>query len=376
MRSSFKLLAVRGIDLRLHITFPLVLILAAFQFGALTGSAAGGVFGVVAVTILFVLVTLHELGHSIAAQRFGIEVKQIVLSPIGGVAQLAEMPEDPRQELVIAAAGPAVNFAAAFIMAVFAIAAGMGVPSVGAMLPNLGSGSLFAELLEYVFAANLFLALFNLLPAFPLDGGRILRALLAMRLEYAQATKMAANVGRIAAILLGIYGLLNGGIMLVLIAVFIFSAATQEQRYVQYSRVLRGYRVEHAVQRNAFVLRPDQTVRQAADLMHLRGQTDFAITDGGVMLGYLSRERLLHGLRTVPAYTPVAAVMDRNVRPVGPQDELLDVERRLAMKRLTALPVVDGGQYIGLISAQQIAAFRQLVRQSTATPLRTRVVEG
>jgi len=199
MNKSFRLLTVSGIDLRLHITFPLILAWAALQFGLMFGTFSGAIFGIVAITLLFVLVTLHELGHSYAALAFGVPVKQIILTPIGGVAQLMRMPEKPAQELIIAIAGPTVNIIIAILMA--ALAMGFGVD----ILTLLGgffelSGTTFMTLFSYIFVSNIFLAIFNLLPAFPMDGGRILRALLAMRMDYARATSIAAGIGRVLAV--------------------------------------------------------------------------------------------------------------------------------------------------------------------------------
>ncbi len=192
MNRSLKLFTIKGIDIRLHITFPLILAWAAWQFGQMFGSVNGAVFGVAAVSILFMLVTLHELGHSFAAMAFDVPVKQIILSPIGGVAQLMRMPDKPSQELIIAFAGPAVNIVLAFLMLVFALAWGI---NIGTLLRGAAglAGTTLTALFSYVFVSNIFLAVFNLIPAFPMDGGRVLRALLALRLDYAQATNIAAS---------------------------------------------------------------------------------------------------------------------------------------------------------------------------------------
>ena len=209
MGSSFRLFAIRGIDVKLHITFPLILLWAAFQFGLTDGNLTGALFGVVAVSLLFVLVTLHELGHSFAAQYFGYPTKQIILSPLGGLAQLSDIPEKPIQEFIVAIAGPAVNIAIGIVMLVIGVSAGLPLTNyVFGGLAGFGLEALFG----YVFFYNIVLALFNLMPAFPLDGGRIFRSLLAMKFDYVRATTIAVTVGRALAVLLGIYGLLNGGI--------------------------------------------------------------------------------------------------------------------------------------------------------------------
>jgi Zn-dependent protease len=361
---SLKLFSVRGVDVRLHITFPLILLFAALQFGLLAGNAAGAIFGLGAITILFALVTLHELGHTFAAQHYGIEVKQIVLSPLGGVAQLREMPERPTQELVIAAAGPAVNFAVAGLMVAAAVLFGWGLPNVATGLPVGGDFGPLA-LFNYVFVANLVLAAFNLLPAFPLDGGRILRALLALRLDYGRATTLAAGVGRVAAVALGIYGFLNGAIFSVLIAFFIYSAAGQEAGYVRYRRLLQGYTVRHAYSPGAYRLEPATTVRGATDLMLLGGQNSFPIVAEGRLLGFLPAAELTRALATQRPFTPVTEVMRRDVAPLSSELPLFEAEQRLMTEGMNALPVADDGHYLGLLTRDHIVALR---RALLATP--------
>lgn len=366
MTNSLKLFAVRGVDIRLHLTFPLILIFAALQFGLVGGDAAGAIFGVVAVSILFVIVTLHELGHTVAAQHYGIEVKQIVLSPLGGVAQLREMPDKPVQELVIAAAGPAVNFVLAAIMLAGALALGQTVPSLSGGLPGeqgFGPGALFA----YVFVANIFLAAFNLLPAFPLDGGRIFRALLALRLDYVRATTIAASVGRVAAVGLGLFGLFSGGIFAILVAFFIFTAAGQEAQYVRYRRLLSGYTVQHVYSAAAYRLDPAMSLRQAADLMLLGGQKSFAVVEGDTVVGFLPGQDLVSALHSSRPFVPVAELMRRHVEPVMPGEELIDVERRMIEEQIDALPVAFAGRYLGLITHDQIITLRRLA--SAAAPM-------
>lgn len=373
MGRSLRLFSVRGVDVRLHITFPLILIFAALQFGLLAGSAAGAVFGLGAITILFALVTLHELGHTFAAQHYGIEVKQIVLSPLGGVAQLREMPDRPSQELVIAAAGPAVNFAVAALMSVAAWLSGGGVPSLSAGLPVGGDFGPLA-LFNYVFVANVFLAAFNLLPAFPLDGGRILRALLALRLDYVQATSLAAGVGRVAAVALGIYGFLNGAIFTVLIAFFIYSAAGQEAAYVRYRRLLQGYTVQHAYSPGAYRLEPATTVRGATDLMLLGGQSSFPVVEEGRLLGFLPAAELAHALQSERPYTPVTEVMRRDVAPLSPDLPLFEAEQRLTTEGVDALPVAVAGQYLGLLTRDHVVTLLRTLRLSSRAIVRPAAV--
>lgn len=369
MGRSLRLFTVRGIDVKLHMTFPLILVFAAFQFGLATGSAAGALFGVTAISILFALVTLHELGHSFAAQHYGVPVQQIVLSPIGGVAQLREMPDKPAQELVIAAAGPAVNFAIAVLMAVMLPVINVQLISPAQILAGQGGFGLEA-LFSYVFVYNIFLALFNLLPAFPMDGGRILRAVLAMRMDYTRATNAAATIGRIAAILMGLYALFNGAIFLALIALFIFNAAGQEAQLVSRRRALDGLTVEHVYSPGALTLTPAMTLRQASDLMVLGRQADFAVVEDGLVLGLLGRHDLARARQTQQAHTAVRDVMHSDVATLVPHDTLLGALAQMDQSRLDALPVVIAGRYAGLLNREQIMS--RLQATGPISPLRPR----
>lgn len=363
MGRSLRLFSIRGIDVKLHITFPLILIFAALQFGLATGSLTGAFFGVGAISILFVLVTLHEFGHSFAAQYYGVPVKQIVLSPIGGVAQLREIPDKPVQELVIAVAGPAVNFVVALLMLALIPVFNIQLANPLAILTGQNGFGL-ESLFSYVFVYNIFLALFNLIPAFPMDGGRILRALLAMRLDYVRATDLAANIGRIAAVLMGIYALFNGSFFLVFIAFFIFSAASQEAAVVRYRRSLDGYVVEQVYSPTAYRLEPANTLRQAADLMILGGQNSFAVVEGENLVGFVSGTDLMKALQTMRPYVEVREIMRHDIEPAVPHDDLLAVRMRMDELGTEALPVVTAGLYAGLISRNQIDRLQRLVRMA------------
>ncbi len=362
MNKSLKLLTIKGIDLRLHATFPFILAWAAMQFGLLFSSLSGALFGVVAVTILFVFVTLHELGHSFAAQFYGVSVKQIILTPIGGMAQLERMPEKPLQELVIAIAGPAVNVVIAILLLAVAIAAGIDMSTLLNASAGLAGVTLVA-LFSYVFISNIFLAIFNLLPAFPMDGGRVLRALLALRLDYARATHIAALLGRVIAVSLGIYGLLNGSFFLLLIAVFIYGAATQEAQATQVGHILRQHTVQQAFSTSVYQLQSSYTLQQAANMGAYSGQQSFAVVSGDELVGFLPHLLLRAALRTYPSYTPVSDIMLHNIHPVTADSDLFTVQQRLLSEKLDALPVVsETGRLLGLITLRHIIDLYRLVQ--------------
>ena len=362
MGSSLKLFTVRGIDIRLHITFPLILLWAAFQFGLASGAGmTGAIFGVKAVSRLFVLITLHELGHSFAAQYYGVPVKQIILSPIGGVAQLTRMPEKPVQEFVVAIAGPAVNFVIAGLMWAIALFLGINLSNPMDVLVGLGGVSL-TSLFTYIFVYNIFLAVFNLLPAFPMDGGRVFRSLLAMKLDYVKATRIAASVGRGLAVLMGIYGLFNGGIFLTLIAIFIYSGATQEEQMVRLRGSLRGYKVQQAYTPSAYQLSPYHNLQHVVDFMLISGQSSFPVSQGELYVGFLTRAKLEQALQTRGPHTWISDVMRRDVLPVSLSTDIYQVRQRLDGEQLDALPVVENGRCVGLITRGNIQELYRLSR--------------
>jgi Zn-dependent protease len=361
MNSSLKLFSVRGIDIRVHLTFPLILIWAAFQFGVLGGGGlAGAMFGMIAISLLFVLVTLHELGHSFAALHYGVPVERIVLLPIGGVAQLRHMPDEPKHEFVIALAGPAVNVALAILLGGVALL--FGLPLSNPL--SSGISLTFAAIFSYIFFYNIILAVFNMIPAFPMDGGRVLRSALAMKLDYGRATNIAVTIGRSLAVLFGIYGLLNGQFFSVLIAIFIFSGATQEGQMVQFRQRLRGYTVQQAYSSQVPILEPADSLRNVVDWT-ARGLTDFPVAHFGTYVGFLGNEQLMAALQQHGPDQTVASVMAQDMQPVSLTTDLYDVQQRLNNERLGALPVVEYGRIVGIISGRHI---RQMLRMAAMQP--------
>jgi Zn-dependent protease len=247
MNWSLPLLHVRGIAIKVHVTFVLILVWAAYYWGVETSAGLqGALFGVIATLLLFVCVTLHELGHAFQALRYGIAVEDITLLPIGGVARL-QVPDNAQQELAIAAAGPAVNVAiAAVLLVIGAITRTTVVEDPNAVSTAMGTAD-WSALLPYLTVANIGLVLFNAIPAFPLDGGRVLRALLALRLDYARATATAVAIGQGLALLLGLVGFVGGNYFLIVIAIFIWFGASQEGEQVALRRMLGSATVGQAM---------------------------------------------------------------------------------------------------------------------------------
>lgn len=362
MDSSFNLFTVRGIGIRIHWTFPLILFWAGFQYGQI-GGREGAIFGLLVIVLLFVLVTLHELGHSFAALHYGVPVKQIVLLPIGGMAMLERMPQKPVQELVIAVAGPLVNVVFAVVMLVMAW--GWQIP----VLESFATIELtFTAVFSYMLVYNIMLAVFNLLPAFPMDGGRILRALLAMKWSYLQATAVAVNVGRVMAVLLVVYGLMNGGVFMLLIAFFIFVSGSQELMALrwrdQVQKSVWGFTVRQVYSPLVRVLGPYDNLQMALTQRLQSWQTDFPVAQDEQYLGFVTEQGLLNAANQYGPETLIYAAISPEVRPVTLETDLAEVQRQMLRHRIQALPVVEYGRLLGMITYQQI---QHVIR--TATPL-------
>ena len=356
MESGIRLFTVRGIPIRMHITFPLILVWGAFQFGRGQEPIQGAIFGVIVTLLLFVIVVLHELGHSFVAQYYGVGVRQIVLLPIGGVALLERIPEKPSQEFAIAIAGPLVNFGLAIVLALLGLVLGfdLRLQGLNTLLQQLGEGSL-QVLFSYIFILNLFLGVFNLLPAFPMDGGRVLRALLASRMDYARATALAVTIGQGFALLMGLFGFLGGGFFLILIAIFIYMGAGQEGRMVQVRSVLRDLTVGQAYSRQVKILNPRSTLREAIDITLNSFQSDFPICEGEGLVGLLTHTQVVEGLNRTGPDSPVADFMHKDLVPVSPDQSLYEAQKRLMGEGLDALPVVDAGRFVGLLTSRDLS---------------------
>jgi Zn-dependent protease len=346
---SIRLFSVAGTAVRIHLTFFLLLAFYAWA-GWQQGGAQGAVNLVTFIVLLFVCVVLHEFGHVFAARAYGIRTSDVTLLPIGGVASLERMPEKPGQEIAVALAGPAVNLVIAAVLAV----------AMGASF-NLGQMAQLEEasmsLAGRVALANVALCVFNLIPAFPMDGGRVLRALLAIPMGYTRATRVAATIGQGLAFVFALAGLVLGSAMLVLIAVFIFLAASGEAGYVQAREYTRGYLAGHAMITAYKTLGPASIADDAASLLLRTTQQEFPVVDGaGSLRGVLTRDALIKALQQRGGTTPVLEIMNRDI-PTVPENACLDnVFQRLQGSATRLVGVVDpAGRLVGYITAENLS---------------------
>ena len=359
MRWSWRIGRLAGINVNVHATFPLLFLwLALAQLGE--ESRAGALAGNFALLVgAFGIVVLHELGHALMARRFGIRTLDITLLPIGGVARLERMPREPRQELLIALAGPAVNLMLAAPLYLLLRLAGGGelLPALAA----LNGAPPMVWFLTQLLVLDLWLAVFNLIPAFPLDGGRVLRALLAMRGGYTQATVRAAQIGRLFALMFGLAGLfVLSSPGLVLIALFVWLAAASEAAAVQTQAALDGVSLESLLITDLRTLVPTDTLAHAADLTIAGFQQDFPVVDGGTLVGMLSHADLIRGLSTIGKGGWVTAVMRRDFQAAAPDESPEQALQRLRGSGGRALPVVRGQQLLGMLTAENVMEFIML----------------
>jgi len=356
MSWSIKLFRVKGIEIRVHLTFVLILIWAASRWGVtMKGGITGALYGVLVILLLFACVTIHELAHSLTAMRFGIKVRNITLLPIGGISQMDEMPKKPSEELRMSLAGPLSNFIIAVVLLLLSIPMNFQAEvSAGRMSQVLGSVS-WKGLLAYLITANLMLGLFNLLPAFPMDGGRVLRSILAMRMDHAKATSIAAAAGQGLAWVMGLVGVLSGAWTLVIIAVFIYLGAGQEGKMVEVKNVLGEMRVNQAMTTECHGLSPNDPLSVAIDLILHGFQTVFPVLEEGRLVGVLTEADLVSALKQYGPEVAIKMAMRTDVPTIEPGSSLFDAQQLMAEKRLNALPVVKGGRLVGLLTPQDVS---------------------
>ncbi len=352
MKWSWKIGRIAGIGVYMHLTFLILLGWVGISYYQKRHSVSDAVEGLLFIFTLFGIVVLHELGHALTARRFGIATRDITLLPIGGVARLERMPEDPRQELLVALAGPAVNFIlAAGITALLAILRPLSA------LPSLADFNLLGgEFLKQLVAINLVLAFFNLIPAFPMDGGRVLRALLAIKIDYLRATEIAAAIGQMVAFLFGFFGLFSNP-FLVFVALFVWMGAAQESSMVMMKTALRGVPISHVMITDFQVLNSDDPLTVAIEHVLAGFQHDFPVLEENRVAGILTRQDLMTALSRRGQQALVGEVMQRDFRTASASEMAQPVFDRLQSCSCRTLPVLKEEKLIGLVTAENLGEF-------------------
>jgi len=369
MSWSLKLFTVRGIAIRVHVSFLLIVLWAAY-LGISTGGgdwAHGAAFMLIFMLLLFACVVLHELGHSLVAQLFGVQVQDITLWPIGGVARMTKMPEKPYQEFLISAAGPATNVLLAIGLGTLALVVIGPRPILNMILSPWRLEYFMSQmniqaLILLLTANNVLLALFNLLPAFPMDGGRLLRSFLAIFLPFPRATSVASIVGQVMAALMGLAALLTNNIFLILVSVFVFMAAWQERQQTVFHDNLRGLRVNQAMQPIGLRLHPLQTLGDVLSQTLASPQTAYLVIDNGRLVGTLSRGELLVAVRKSSPEARVAQHMRRDILRLRPDDLLLKAQSDLAQGKFSVGVIVQDGRVIGILDLTDLMRVAEMLK--------------
>jgi Zn-dependent protease/CBS domain-containing protein len=348
MKWSWKIARVAGIEVFVHATFLLLVGWVALSYWLVEQSVRVAATGVAFILALFGCVVLHEFGHALMARRFGIRTRDITLLPIGGLARLERMPDEPVRELWVAIAGPAVNVVIAAFLYLWLALSGDGPPTAPASVTD-------GSLLERLMFVNLGLVAFNLLPAFPMDGGRVLRALLATRLEYTRATQIAASIGQLMAFGFGFVGLLGNPVLL-FVAFFVWIGAAEEASVVQMRSALAGIPVSRAMVTQFRTVTPRDTVADVVEQLLTTAQKDFPVVQDHHVIGIVLHTDLPSALRRSEG-TPVAEFMRDEFHTVDSHDMLDAAFRRLQACQCHTMPVLHHRQLVGLLTMDNVGEY-------------------
>lgn len=380
MAGSLRIARIAGIGLYVHWTFLLIVLWVAWSSYSQHGVEDrwwGVLDGVLFVLAIFFCVTLHEYGHALAARAFGIKTRDITLLPIGGVARLEGMPEDPFQELLIAIAGPVVNVVIAVVLIPVVL---LSVPSSFSDLEQWMMTSFPLRLLM----ANVMLVLFNLLPAFPMDGGRVLRALLALMLPFHRATMIAARIGSVMSVLFVAAAFVFGNPMLAIAALFIFFAGNGEAAQAVNKHLLRSAKARDALASNYDILSPDDSVAYANSISLRTGQEEFPVIHAQHFLGMLTRRLVIDALSQDKGSMGVARLELQMPVVVSPETPLENVRDIMIQRDAKTLLVAANGSLLGLLTVKsfnecvsQLASRKKnSAKENRAQPVASSVVDG
>lgn len=361
-KSSLTILKVYGIPIKLHISFLLILPFMAFAIGSNIEEIAvlAGVphiqisfnpyfLGFVLAVLLFVSVALHELSHSLVARKKGMEIKDITLMLLGGVAQIDDDKRDPRAETLMAFAGPLFSLV-------------FGVILLFVIRPIItGLAADYRLIIFYLGFMNIFLALFNLMPAFPSDGGRILRSLLARKTSYLQATKIATSIGKGFAFLLGVFGLLYGQIIMVLIAFFIYIGASQEYKFNLVRDTFSDFKVKDLMTENVITVNENLTVRELLDKMLMEKHSGYpVVNEEGEVSGCVTLEDISDIPDDEEKLKNVKEIMTCDLINVTPDEPLFEAFKKMSQADIGRLLVVDDEELVGILTRSDIMKAYQL----------------
>ena len=352
MKWSLKIGRFAGIDVYMHVTFLLLVSWVALMHWKQGQSITAVVAGVAFILTVFLCVVLHEFGHALTARRYGIKTRDIILLPIGGVARLERLPTNPLQELWVALAGPAVNIVIAFGLFLW-------LNFTASFEPIQKLTVTTGPFVERIMAVNLFLVAFNMIPAFPMDGGRVLRAILATRKEYSQATQIAASIGQGIAIFFGFIGLFYNPFLL-FIAFFVWIGAAQEASMAHMSSAISNTPVQQAMLTDFRYLNKNDSLDRAVELTLTGSQKDFPVVDNGRIEGILTQTDLLRALSASEQYPTVTSAMQGNFVTVNSLEMLESAFAKLKDCNCHTLPVTLNGKLVGLLTMDNLGEYMRI----------------
>lgn len=355
MSSSLQIGKFAGIRVQIHWTFWLLFLFVGFLVFSRDGTWIDLFWHSLFIIGLFVCVVLHEFGHALTAKKFGIPTRSITLLPIGGLASLKKIPENPKEEFLVAIAGPTVNVVIALLLASF-----IPTEAFTSMEPEALQEELSMitphNFLFYLLTANIALVLFNLIPAFPMDGGRIFRALLTMKVGRIKATQIAASVGKFLALLFFLYGLFYG-ILLTVIAVFIWFGAHSENIMIQQIELMRDYKIRDAMITEYSLLKSDDTLKKAVEKILASTERDFLVVDNDEIVGILYMDDLSQALQKTGEETSIEHVMDTSVISLEANADLSSAYEKLNRRNRNFFPVIENGEVVGVMDMNNIQEF-------------------
>jgi Zn-dependent protease/predicted transcriptional regulator len=352
MKGSFKLGKIAGIGLFIHWTFSLLILFIVYVNYKAGQNLTQILWSILFILCIFITVLMHELGHALTAKNFGIKTKDITLLPIGGLARLERLPEKPSEELMVAFAGPFVNIVLAFITSLFITLPNTPEEMVAQLENGVNAGNFFLNF----YLVNIVLAVFNLIPAFPMDGGRVLRAILSYKLERHHATKIAARIGQVLALGFIFLGFFSNP-FLIFIGIFVFMGAQIESEYTETKYMLKGYKVRDVIMKQYPTIDYNETLEMAVKLMLDSQNKHFLVTENGIPMGTLNREQIIEALSKKEDETELSSIMDRELILLQADALLEDVFELVYKNKSTLMLVMENNQLIGTLDTENLLEF-------------------
>lgn len=352
MKGAFKLGKIAGISLFIHWTFSLLILFIVYVNYKAGQNLAQILWSLLFISCIFLTVLLHELGHALTAKNFGIKTKDITLLPIGGLARLERLPEKPSEELMVAFAGPLVNIVLALVTSLF-----IGLPDTSEeMIAQLANGVNANNFFLNFYLANIILAFFNLIPAFPMDGGRILRALLSFKFKRHVATKIAARIGQLLALGFVFLGFFANP-FLIFIGIFVFLGAQIESEFTESKHLLKGYTVRDVLMKQYPTIDYNETLETAVKLMLDSQNKYFLVTENNIPMGTLNRDQIIEALSKKEEETVLSDILDRNLILLQADSFLEDVFELVYKNKSTLMLVMENNQLIGTLDTENLLEF-------------------